>query len=335
MEGQSSDNAPQITNRDPAYFRSVLERQNKKGRGTRDGIGARPSQLPELNMDLGDLARRAQEIGSKTLEPTRAGADSRAHYLLAGAGVTPGKAYRDFQAYAKDDEEIVHRPIDYDEEASRRYIRDLSTKGRDVLAQEAIDRVYREVDAFIKETLNIDFEAEQKKIMEHFGIVPRSEDAVESDFRASPGARGSPGPRGSFAQSTRATKGLDHSGKISTRSIFGRSGMKRSMIGDPAAVSTTAFLGEDKESTMSPLLKGQTMRDLRDKEQKYVSEVQNLNTARLNGHPYPIIHRFAQVEAASKGESPRQIAEGFMALAEIAKETPDSPIKERSMRRHI
>ena len=327
--GQPGDGAAQILNRDPAYFRSVLERQNKKGRHSQVGSGARAAQLPTLNMDLGDLARRAQEIGSRTPEPTRAGADSRAHYLLAGAGVTPGKAYRDFQAYTEDDDEVATQPIDFDEEASRRYIRDLPTKGREALAQEAMDRVHREVDAFIKETLNIDFEAEQKRIMEHFGIVPRSEDAGESEYRTSPGVRGSPGPKGSFARSAKGPKGVDDSGKISTRSIFGRSGMKRSMIGDPAAASTTSFFGEDKESNMSPLLKGQSMRDLRDKEQKYVNEVERLNEARLNGRAYPIIRRFAEVEATSTGESPRQIADAFQALAEIAKETELSPVGER------
>lgn len=317
--GQQPDGTSEIRNRDPAYFRSLLERQSKKGRVSRGQPGGRASPLPTLNVDLGDLARRAQEIGNRVAEPSRPGTDSRAHYVLAGSGVAPGKAYRDFQTLAGAEDEDITRPqIDFGEDASRRYMRDLQQRGREAMMKESMDRVYREVDAFIQETLGIDFEEQQRKIMEHFGIVSRNED--------------SSGPRGSFGRSTRPAKGAGQSEKSATRSIFGRSGLDKSMIGTPGKISS--FFGEDSHPQhASTLFRGQTARDLRDKERLYLESVEQLNRARMDGKSFPILHNFARIEETVGGESPRQLVDAYQTLAEIVKEPASSQtspvIKER------
>ena len=319
-DGVSSFATSQVMNRDPAYLQSLLERQKEKGRLREPRRIERPPQLPSLNVDLSSLAKRAQNVGTRSSQPNRTAADSKAHYVLAGAGVTPGKAYRDFQALADDNNDQQQPDIDFGEEASRQYMRDLPIKGRETLAREAMDRVYREVDTFIQESLGIDFEAQQKMIMEHFGIVPRTEEPRDTGFR------GSPAPKGTFGRSGRKTRGLGESG---SRSIFGRSALDRSMIGDPAVANTTTFAGEDRESQNHTLIRGQTTRDLRDKERLYIEKIDQLSHARLNGASYAVMHNFAQVEEQAGGESPRQLIDAFRALAEITDEKPDVPVKER------
>ena len=316
----SSFASSQSMNRDPAYLQSLLERQKEKGRLREPRRIERPPQLPSLNVDLGSLAKRAQNVGARSAQSNRTVADSKAHYVLAGAGVTPGKAYRDFQALADDSNDQQQPDIDFGEEASRQYMRDLPIKGRETLAREAMDRVYREVDMFIQESLGIDFEAQQKMIMEHFGIVPRTEEPSETGFR------NSPAPKGTFGRSGRKTRGLGESG---SRSIFGRSALDRSMIGDPAVANTTSFQGEDRDSQNHTLIRGQTTRDLRDKERLYIEKVEQLSQARLNGASYAVMRNFAQVEEQAGGESPKQLVDAFRALAEITDETSEAPVKER------
>ncbi len=71
-QGQPSQQQPlgQSQSRDPAHFNSLLERQRKRQRFGASNQNGRFGQLPNLNMDLGDLARRAQEIGGSGQKTT-------------------------------------------------------------------------------------------------------------------------------------------------------------------------------------------------------------------------------------------------------------------------
>ncbi len=173
-----ADGAPSQP-RDAPIFSSLLERQKKKPRLRPENNG-RLSQLSGLNMDLGDLARRAQEIGHRGPKQTGPAIDSRAHYLLAGSGIAPGQAYKDFQALAPDDIAPVSKAVaqTFADESSA-YLRDVRTKGRDAMMREGMDRVYREVDHFIEESLGVDFEEQKVRIMEHFGLAaPKDPDGA-------------------------------------------------------------------------------------------------------------------------------------------------------------
>ena len=304
QDGQQTE-APKVHTKDGGYFSTLLERQKKKARLHQAEPNGRKGQLPALNMDLGDLARRAQEIGGRGGMLDSQVSDSRAHYLLAGSGVSPGKAYRDFQALDDDDMQTDSgAPFPDASVETETYIKNLQTKGRDAMMRESIDRVYREVDQYIEETLGIDFEEQKLRIMKHFGLISE-DDELEADNGT---------PARSLGKSTRTT----HTG---TRSVFGRSAMNKSIIGTPGAISgTSSFFKGDNTVKAGSLLRGQSARDLRDKERLFVDQVQSLNRARLEGESFPIMTRFGEVEAKAAGDSPAQLVDTYSALREITKE---------------
>jgi nuclear pore complex protein Nup93 len=110
------------------------------------------------------------------------------------------------------------------------------------------------------------------------------------------------------------------------------------MIGTPGLTGNTAsFFGEEANGHIaSNLLRGQTARDLRDKERLYIDKVDQLNRRRIQNKIYPIMQQFAQVEEATGGDGPKQLFDAYCALGEITKENPratnpsdSSAIKER------
>lgn len=269
-------------------------------------------------MDLGDLAARAQNIGRGSMRRKTNGTDSRAHYVLAGSGVVPGKAYEDLQAL---DPEVSIEQSQPPKEAfdiqNGQYFQDLRKKGRKQMMKENMAQVYREVDQFIEDSLGIDFDEQRQRIMEHFGLVTR-EDEEENIA-------------GSFAKSTGRKSQFVEIPKGSTRSVFGRSALDKSLIGTPGmGGSTTSFFGDERSQQMGNLMKGQTARDLRDKERLYVEKVEQLNKARLDNENFPILYHFAEVERSGGLDSPQQLAEAYGALTEMVKEkSQGNDIRER------
>ncbi|OAP60686.1 hypothetical protein AYL99_05688 [Fonsecaea erecta] len=304
--------APPQNTRDAAYFSSLLERQKKKPRLWADGTG-RQSQLPNLSMDLGDLARRAQEIRQRGVKQTEPLPDSRAHYLLAGSGVAPGQAYKDFQSLGPDESAPVSRLAtqNFADESSA-YLRDLRVKGREAMLKESMERVYREVDSFIEESLGIDFEDQKLRIMEHLGLAPPEDGA------------GPYAGRSGFGQTTRRGKEGASETSRSARSVFGRSALEKSIIGTPGsgAGTTTFFKSENAAPVPSgiPRSSSQVQRELRAKEKSFITKVEDLNQARLREDSYSLLQNFAETEEQNKADSPRQIVDAYQALREITKE---------------
>jgi nuclear pore complex protein Nup93 len=288
-------------------------------------------------VDLGDLARRAQEIGGRGPNAVSAnGADSRAHYLLAGSGVTPGQAYKDLQALDRDGPGSEFRPAEPFDPDNEKYIRNLQQRGREAMIRESMDRVNAEFDAFLEESLNINFDEQKKRIMKHFGLLSRSDDG-DGD---GDGSSTSPAPpTGSFGNSPRRSKTrLVESAKGSTRSVFGRSALDKSLIGNPGVgINAISFLGEDgNANTAGALSKGQNERYLRDKERLFLQKVEQLNQARLKERGYLILQEFQHLESTAGSESPRQLVDAYQALREITGESPqavdadgDPVVKER------
>jgi nuclear pore complex protein Nup93 len=316
QEGDQQNTGPKQT-RDGAYFNSLLERQKKKAKLQGSDPNFRRSQLPNLNMDLGDLARRAQELGGRAGGPEVA--DSRAHYLLAGSGVAPGRSFQGFNA--GDNEAAGEGPSAPDHTfETESYIRNFQAKGRDAVMRENMEKIYREVDAHIEQTLGIDFEDQKQRIMKHFGLISEEEAAEAS------------GKTSGFGQTSRG-HGLT-GGPQPTRSVFGRSGLDKSIIGNAGSVNGTSsfFKSTAAPSKAGALLRGQSARDLRDKERLFVEQVEQLNYARLPPReraPYPVMEKFGEVEAKAGGDSPSQLVDAYRALREITNESSSSPVPER------
>lgn len=294
--------------KESAYFNGLLERQKKKVKlNNADHVG-QLDQLPSMNMDLGDLARRAQELGQKNqkLGHSTAG-DSRAHYLLSGSGVTPGQAYRDFQKLDADVPQpiISSTRVDFAEEGSA-YLKGMQTKGREAMLRESMDRVYQDVDKFIEESLGIDFDEQKKRIMQHFGLIARDDNTD-----------GSGAFTGSFGRTQSPAKN-----KESRRSVFGRSALDKSMIGNASSVAgSSSFFGGPVTNISSGLSKHQSIRDLRGKERAFVDKVEAMNKTRLEERPYNVLQEYKAVETEFPRDVPKQLVDAYEALEDITKES--------------
>lgn len=300
--------ATQAANAPSTYFNGLLERQKKRVKFA-DAKSGGLGQLPSMNMDLNDLARRAQDLGNKNGKLGQSvGRDSRAHYILSGSGVTPGQAYKDFQrsdrnapvtAAAAAKQEFA------DEGAA--YLKGVQAKGREAMLRETMERVYQDVDRSIEESLGIDFDEQKRRIMQHFGLI-----AADSD---------EPAPTSSFGASK---------SKSGRRSIFGRSGLDKSLIGNASSMSTSAF-GTSNQNLAPGLNKRQNIRDVRDKERNFMKKVEAMNIKRRDDETYKVFAEFKAVEQSVPGDVPVQVVDAYTALEEITKENVTmNGLRERS-----
>lgn len=298
----------------PAYFNTLLERGRKRANPANGKPNGRLGQLPSLSFGLDDITRRAQEIGQRGKESTmKDGVSlSNARSLLGASGVQPGKALKDFQKIGVDlqDRPLVTESFDPDNE---KYIRGIQQRGRDAMYRESIDRVNREFDAFLEETIAINFDEQRQRIMEHFGLAPKSSDSSgENDVDG-----------GSFGRSTKKGSNVfaDSAGK---RSMFGRSGLEKSLLGTPGlGASTSRFFGDESNGTgKSGGARPSEDRFIREKEAQFAEKTKKLNHARDHHAVFPVFNEFAQVEENASGHEPKEIRDAYHALSEIVGENP-------------
>ncbi len=284
----------------PAYFESLLEKGRKR---PRDAEGTSSlGELPGLQLGLTDIARKVREIGGVGAQsPADRAADSKAHYLLAASGVNPGTTRRDLDALkvqpgaAHGDLQV---PAEWDPDTNR-YMDQMQQQSTLKMISEGIERAHRNFDAYMDENIDINWEAQRKKIYEHFGLAARSSD--RSDVASQPI---SPGVKGSFGRTTRrgrTLKGDQATQSTLGRSIFGQSSLQKSVIGTPNGAHKTASLFTDVEdrSGQGPVAED---RFSREKQGKFGEKVQALNRARLQEKPYPIFHELRNVQMQPGGE---------------------------------
>ncbi|KAL8790451.1 MAG: hypothetical protein Q9213_000603 [Squamulea squamosa] len=305
----------------PAYFDSLLEKGKKRARDV-DG-GTRLGELPGLQLGLSDIARRVREIGGVGIQtPADKAADSKAHYLLAASGVNLGAARRDLDALRV--QPTVTTPSnnvtsEWDPDTNR-YMDQMQQQSTLKMIAEGIERAHRNFDAYLDENIDINWEAQRRKIYEHFGLV--SNVSEQSDVAS----QMNPGVMGSFGRSTRRGRTINGDrSKQSTlgRSIFGQSSLQKSVIGTPNTGSKTASLFADVEDRSG---QGAVSDDRfsRDKQIKFAEKVQALNRARLQERAYPLLHEFKDVQLQPGGESPSQLIDAYKALIDIVRE-PSNP----------
>ncbi|KAL8740793.1 MAG: hypothetical protein Q9190_006539 [Brigantiaea leucoxantha] len=321
QQNQPTQNGQQSTlpNRSsqPAYFESLLEKGKKRARNA-DG---RPDfgELPGLQLGLDDIARRVREIGGAGAQTTgdRA-ADSKAHYLLAASGINPGTTRRDLNALNAQPAAApsLQLPAEWDPDTSR-YVDHLQQQSTLKMISEGIERAQQNFDTFLMENLDINWEAQRKKIYEHYGLI--SKDSGKSDSFS---GITSPGEKGSFGRSTRRGRTINGERSAQStlnRSLFGASGLQKSVIGTPGTGQKNASLFADVEDKTGPTVTPED-RFSRDKQSKFALKVQALNLARLQEKPYPILHEFKNVQSQPGGDSPHQLLDAYKALIEIVKE---------------
>ena len=162
------------------------------------------------------------------------------------------------------------------------------------MIEEGIQRANRNFEAYLEENIDINWEAQRKKVYEHFGLMPKGGDAVSNIASYS-----SIGSKGGFGKSSRKGRGanLDRSDNgVGNRSIFGRSGMQKSVIGNLGTDNGNATLFGDAEDVGS----GPPLQDnhfLREKQARFSDHVLQLNEARMQGSFYPVLQEFAKVQS--------------------------------------
>ncbi|KAL9589910.1 MAG: hypothetical protein Q9203_001296, partial [Teloschistes exilis] len=302
----------------PAYFDSLLEKGKKRTRDADGGSGI--GQLPELQLGLGDIARRVRElggVGTQTLADRAA--DSKAHYLLAASGVNLGVTRRDLDALRMQPAAATagpQVPSEWDLDTNR-YMDQMQQQSTLKMISEGIERAHRNFDSYLDENIDINWEAQRKRIYEHFGLASKGQDGSDAASQSM-----NPGVRGSFGRSTRRGRTINaDKSKQSTlgRSIFGQSSLQKSVIGTPTGGQKTASLFADVEDTSG---QGAVPEDRfsRDKQTRFAVKVQALNRARVQEKAYPIFHEFRDVQMQPGGESLPQLVDAYKALIEMVQE---------------
>ncbi|KUL88149.1 hypothetical protein ZTR_04161 [Talaromyces verruculosus] len=302
-----STQSPQATQ--PAFFNSLLERGKKRpfATGSQD---TSYGELPSLQLGLEDIRRKARELGGQDTKATRQpGRDQKAHYLLAASGISPGHALRDLKAL--DAQASIPSPFKQAEgfdPDNEKFMKSVQQRGRQAMVAESLARVHRDFDTFLEEKVNMNWDDQRRKIFQHFGLSSRDDLAGGDSLN-----------RGSFGRS--ATHPRQPGGATGTRSVFGRSGLEKSVIGQPGGSLSSSQLFADHGDRGDVGAQGPDTRFLREKMGLFARKVGELNAARLEEKPYAIFHEFGSVEDHPAGDVPRQLAGAYQALISITGES--------------
>ena len=311
-----------------AYFNSLLEKNKKRARGTEETNGF--EEISSLNLGLGDISKRVRELGNIGEIGTRDKAtDAKAyvwfsenvdltnepsHYLLAASGVNPGTTLKDLRSFGAQASVQPLEPIQPEFEVdSHKYVEQLQQSMTLKMINEGLERANRRFETFLQDHIEMNWEEQRRRVYEHFGLTPRSAD----DSSASFGTTG----RGGFGKSSRKTRGPQGSpnGNSLNRSVFGQSGMQKSVIGPPAVGQGNLHIfGESADKDQQPPV--QEDRFLREKQGRFAEKVQKLNETRLEEVFYPILRELAEVDGVPGGDSPSQVLDAYKALIEITSE---------------
>ncbi|KAI9751711.1 MAG: hypothetical protein M1835_001185, partial [Candelina submexicana] len=241
--GQTQQSGQQIEpttgSSQPAYFDSLLERGRKRTNGVGDSSGF--SELPSLQLGLGDIARRVRELGG-TGAPSqpRKGTDSKAHYLLAASGISPGSALRDLNSLNNQTAAAsgIQTSVAPDTDLET-YVANLQSQSTLALIADGLNRSARDFETFLEENVTMEWDAQRRRIYEHFGLASKDGDA--QSVNDNPLNVASPGAKGSFGRSARRGRiqnlSSSKAGSTMGGSVFGAAAMQKSVIGTPGSVS--------------------------------------------------------------------------------------------------
>lgn len=295
-----------------AYFDSLLA---KSKRQQPDGDDAMLEDLPALQLGLGDLRQRLKKLGSRKVDGERAGRNT--HYLLAASGIEPGSAVRDlgslgFQQSRFDRTTHAGAQGELDVDT---YLSNLQNKTTLSMIADGLERSARDFDAFLEDNVTEEWEAQRRRIYDHFGITPRQTSGV-NDGRES----------GGFGGKSRR-KAPSSPGKSAARgSVFARSALGKSVIGTPSRIGPHRSQFSDVAAANGDGNGGALVdeRVLRDKQLKLADKIHNLNDARQQGLPYPILKELADVAGKSGDRHAEPLADAYNAMAEMVGESPDA-----------
>ncbi|KAJ2978316.1 hypothetical protein NUW58_g7535 [Xylaria curta] len=188
---------------------------------------------------------------------------------------------------------------------------------------DGLDRSAKDFDDFLEDNITMEWEAQRKRIYEHFGIKSRRR-------RARRPWRGSLRQR--IIRRVRPIKKKSESISLCERllakgSALGRSILQKSVIGTPSKIGSHQPEFKDVEDTAgapAAAPNGSSIDDrfIREKQGKLADRVRDLNLARLEKIPYPILHEFAEVESRTGDRHAQQLVDAYHAAMSIVGENP-------------
>ncbi|KAK8130160.1 nuclear pore protein [Apiospora kogelbergensis] len=314
---QPAGNAANAQSQGPStgYFDSLLAKSKKQANGE-----TALEDLPSLQLGLGDLRQKLRNLGPRAQDPLQS---NRAQYMLAASGVDPGAAvkdlnYFDIQAGRVERPSSGAGPSELDVDT---YLANLQTKTTLSMIAEGLERSAKEFDNFLEDNITMEWDAQRKRIYEHFGIQTR--DSVPDNNVGAP--RESVGGFGRSRRS-KAARSTPTGERAST---FGRSGLQKSVIGTPSKIGShqPEFTDVESQSGKNTPMNGASSVDdrfLREKQGKLADKIRELNRHRLEQRPYPLLHELSDVESRSGDRHAQQVVEAYQALISMVGENPEA-----------
>ncbi|KAK1827576.1 Nup93/Nic96-domain-containing protein [Podospora conica] len=333
LGGASTNTQANNTQATGAYFDSLAAKTKKQAEGE-----AALGDLPSLQLGLGDLRQRLKKLGPRAGAGTTAAQDGKAHYFLAASGVDPGAAVKDLGAFGA--QIRADRPSSaaagYGEVDVETYLSNLQTKTTLSMIADGLERSVRDFDSFLEDNVTLEWDAQRKRIYEHFGIKAREPEPGASRPAGGASVRDGQGGTGGFGRSRRKASQAP-GGATQRQSVLGRSQMQRSVLGTPSRIGSHAseFTDVEPRKEASGNLKGAASslddRFLREKQGLLAEEIQHLNSARLQKQPIYLFRDLAEIESKSGDRHAPQIFDAYLGMMEVVQELPDQspPPKER------
>jgi nuclear pore complex protein Nup93 len=247
--------------------------------------------------------------------------------MLAASGVDPGAAVKDLKFFSAQNAGRIDRPphlpatTEIDVEA---YLANLQSKTTLSMIADGLERSARDFDNFLEDNITMEWEAQRRRIYEHFGIKTRDEGA--GDHGAGTPARET---LGGFGRSRRNPKASRSAAPSAKGSAFGRSTLQKSVIGTPSKIGPHQSEFKDVEDATSSTVAapgGPTGDDrfVREKQGRLAERIHDLNLARLEKTPYPILHELAEVESKTGDRHAQHLVNAYHAAMSIVGENPDA-----------
>lgn len=305
-----NSNAPPPTG---AFFDSLLAKSKRKN----DGDDAMIDDLPPLQLGLGDLRQRLKKLGPRKTDGDRL--DSKTHYLLAASGVEPGSAVRDLSSlgFQSRFDRTTHGGAQGEVDVET-YLSNLQNKTTLSMIADGLERSVRDFDAFLEDNVTEEWEAQRKRIYQHFGITPKQTSAGADGLKDS----------GQFGKRRKPERPSSPGRQTTRGSVFGRSALGKSIIGTPSRIgSHPSEFSDIGAASGKGSLGGGTLGDdrfLREKQLKLADKIHILNDARQQGASYPILKELADVAARSGDRHAEHLVDAYRAMVDIVGENPDA-----------
>jgi nuclear pore complex protein Nup93 len=185
------------------------------------------------------------------------------------------------------------------------------------MIQEGLEQSKRDFDTFLEENVQMNWDAQRRRIYEHFGLVKPSGSLGES---TTSGFGATEHDRGAFGRSSRRGQAL---GASVAGMSFGPNGMTKSVLGTSIMRGSTrgnTFTDLPDKASSGSLNTGLENRHQRDRQEKYAEKVRQLNCSRNSEKCYPVLHNFIEVEQEVGADSTPALINSYKAIMSVTKE---------------